>query len=192
MRPLIVITILTALTAGADGADRWQRALDRGEILVHARDGGEVVVKAVINAAPRKVWALVSRCDRYPGTMPRITAARELSRQKGRVVCRVTVDMPFPYSDLTATTRVIHRESTDRFSRRWKLMHGDYKVNRGSWELSPYRGDAGRTLVIYKVRAVPKAWIPDWIRRKAQKASLPKMIRQLRKLSAQRSLRAKS
>lgn len=186
MRSTIVIALLILSVGPASGAaDRWSRALSRGEILVDGR-ADEVVVKAVVDAPPQRVWDLVSRCGRYTRTMERIKAARELSRDAGRVVCRVTVDMPFPYADLTATTRAIHSEDPghQRFSRRWDQIQGDYKVNRGSWELRPFNGDRGRTLVIYRVEAVPKAWVPDWIRQKAQRRSLPQMIKKLRRLAA--------
>jgi ribosome-associated toxin RatA of RatAB toxin-antitoxin module len=194
MRPgsIFLLTMLLSPAAAAEG--RWSRALDRGEILVYSRTpaGGsapEVVVKAVIDAPPQKVWDLVSRCGSYERTMPRIKAARELSRRDNRVVCRVTVDMPFPYSDLTATTRVIHEVHPRGrgFSRRWELVSGDYRVNRGSWVLRPFKGDPRRTYVVYRAQAVPKAWIPGWIRRTAQKRSLPEMIRRLRRLSRGRA-----
>lgn len=184
----LVVTTLIAAPAAAEG--RWSQALDRGEILVYSRAPSkgstpEVVVKAVIDAPPQRVWDLVSRCGSYVRTMPRIKAAHELSRKENRVVCRVTVDMPFPYSDLTATTRVTHRTYPRGrgFSRRWELVKGDYRVNRGSWELRPFKGDPRRTFVVYRAQAVPKAWIPGWIRRTAQKRSLPEMIRRLRRLT---------
>jgi ribosome-associated toxin RatA of RatAB toxin-antitoxin module len=189
-RTLLLIALIAMPTPAARAADSWQQALDRGEILVYSESpkadaAAEVVVKAVIDTAPSRVWDLVSRCGRYAGTMPRINAARELSRKGSQVTCRVTVDMPFPYSDLTSTTRVVHDEqrAQERFSRRWELIDGDYKVNRGSWSLAPFRGDRTRTLVIYRAQALPKAWIPDWVRRAAQRRSLPKMIQRIRELT---------
>jgi len=179
----VTLASLLLLAGPAMARDRWQRSLDRGEILVYTRSaarGPEVVVKAVIDAAPERVWRLVSQCNHYRQTMLRIKAAREISRRDSEVICRVTVDMPFPYSDLTATTRAIHRAGPEQYSRRWELINGDYKVNRGSWVLTPYRGDRRRTLVVYRAQAVPKAWVPDWIRRKAQQSSLPDLIRHLR------------
>lgn len=182
----LLVLLAALLPAPIARADAWQQALDRGEILVYtqqrANAAPEVVVKAVVEAAPQQVWKLVSDCGRYPRTMLRIKAARELRRRGEEVVCRVTVDMPFPYADLTATTRAVHRGSGHRFSRRWELIDGDYRVNRGSWVLGPFGGDPRRTLVVYRVQAEPKVWIPDWIRRKAQSRSLPEMIRRIRSL----------
>jgi ribosome-associated toxin RatA of RatAB toxin-antitoxin module len=180
---------LLALSPSARGGSppKEEDALDRGEILVtsHPVAGSAPLVemKAVIEAPPSKVWAVVSQCARYPKTMPRIKAAEQLSAKGKEVICRVTVDMPFPYSDLTATTRAIHEVGDGRYSRRWELISGDYRVNRGSWQLTTFRGSPGRTLAVYRVQALPKVWIPGWIRDKAQRSSLPDMMRSLRRFS---------
>ena len=179
--PILALSLLATAPARADD---WQRKLDAGEILVYpGRAESELVLKAVIDAPPRRVWELVSRCDRYPQTMARVKAARMISRKGQEVICEVTVDMPIPFSDLTAVTRAIHEERGDHFARRWQLLRGDYKVNRGSWELAPFAGQTGRTLVVYHVHAVPNVSVPRWIRDAAQRRSLPDMIRKLRKLA---------
>jgi hypothetical protein len=175
--------VLTPATASADDeADR----LDKGEVVVTTRvvkgsDTPETIGKAVIDAPPVKVWNIINRCADYVRTMPRIKASQELSRQGSKVVCRVTVEMPAPYSDLTSTSEAAHTESPPRYSRVWRMLSGDYKVNSGSWVLTPYKGDARRTLAVYQVQAEPKAWVPAWIRKKAQQRSLPEMMERLRK-----------
>ena len=184
-RSLLVVTVAvfplaTLALAAEPDVDR----LARGEILVTSRPASgvaEVIVRAVIETPPRRVWDVVSQCGRYVQTMTRIKAARELSRKGGQVICKVTVDMPFPYPDLTAVTRGTHVEAPgQRFSRRWDLIEGDYKLNRGSWELEPFRGDARRTLATYRIQALPRPWIPAWIRERGQRQSLPDMIRKIR------------
>ena len=103
------IAALLVLTAPAPAsATNWIAKLDRGEIIVYSRivknsSTQEVVVKAVLEAAPVKVWRLVSRCNDFTWTMPRIKKSRQISRKGNRIVCTTTVDMPFPYKDLTAT-----------------------------------------------------------------------------------------
>lgn len=186
MRALLptVLLSLSLLAPTPLRAEDWHGRLDGGEILVYPGAAeSELVLKAVINAPPRRVWELVSRCDRYSQTMARVKAARMISRKGPEVICEVTVDMPIPFSDLTAVTRAIHEERGGRFARRWQLLRGDYKVNRGSWELAPFAGNAQRTLVVYHVHAVPNVSVPRWIRDAAQRRSLPDMIKKLRKLA---------
>ena len=180
---LLLLVAAFALASPARAADPDLDRLGRGEILIATRPApgvAEVMLRAVIEAPPRRVWDVVSQCGRYTQTMNRIKAARELSRKGGQVICKVTVDMPFPYPDLTAVTRGTHVEAGQRFSRRWDLIEGDYRVNRGSWELEPFRGDARRTLATYRIQALPRPWIPGWLRERAQRQSLPEMLRKIR------------
>ena len=177
---------LLVLASAPAAADDEEARLAKGEVVISTRavkgnDTPEYTTKAVIDAPPARVWHIISRCGDYARTMPRIKAARELSRQGGKVVCQVTIEMPVPYSNLTATTDVTHTESAQRYSRVWKLISGDYKINNGSWVLTPFKGDARRTLAVYRVHAEPKAWVPAWIRKKAQQKTLPEMMERLRR-----------
>ena len=182
-----ILLLATLIWPSALLAKDWEAAFDRGEILVYEEkltysDTPMMVLKAVINAPPEKVWAIISRCANYTRTMQRIKASKELSRNGGNVVCQVTVDMPFPYTDLTGTTKIVHSTGNGKWSRRWKKWKGDYKHNSGSWLLTYFRGDKGRTMVVYKAHGVPKVWVPGWIRTMAQKKTMPQMIKKLRKL----------
>lgn len=167
-----------------------QTALDRGEILVSERklkkyEVPEVVVKAVIKAPPDKVWDVVSHCGRYYRTMPRIKRSEEVYRQGNIVKCKVTVDVPFPYSDTTALTRCVHKIDKEKGSylRTWSLIKGDYKLNQGSWKLTRYKGKPDQTYAVYRAIAQPNAYVPGWIKSMAQKSSLPKMVERIRSLT---------
>lgn len=172
--------------AQAKRGDRWDAALDRGEVLVHSRAAKgcaeqELVLKAVIDAPPERVWRLVERCGRYKDVMPRVVASAELPRRGGRVRCKLVVDVPFPYSDMSSITLGIHEVGQGRWSRRWELESGDYEQNSGSWLLTRFRDAPGRTLVVYRCCVKPKAWIPGWIRSMGQKRTLPEMITRMRR-----------
>jgi ribosome-associated toxin RatA of RatAB toxin-antitoxin module len=182
-RWLPALLVLVAVPAAA--ADDEETRLAKGEVVITTRavkgsETPETTGKAVIDAPPAKVWSIVSRCADYHRTMPRIKASKEVSRNGGKIVCEVTIIMPAPYSNLTATTDVTHVEAAPKFTRSWKLISGDYKINQGSWVLTPYKNDPKRTLAIYTVLAEPKVYIPGWIRKAAQKKSLPEMMERLR------------
>ncbi len=183
------IAALLVLTAPAPAsATNWIAKLDRGEIIVYSRivknsSTQEVVVKAVLEAAPVKVWRLVSRCNDFTWTMPRIKKSRQISRKGNRIVCTTTVDMPFPYKDLTATIVAVHTLRKGYWARRWDLIRGDYTKYQGSWVVTHFKGHKSRALLVYRAHVKPKAYIPDWIRRAAQKRSLPEMIKRFRKLA---------
>ena len=165
-----------------DGLD----AYDRGHISVKSyevkgSDAPKIVVKAVINAPIEKVWDVVSDCRHYKQRFDRIESSRLVKTQGNQHFCEVEIDMPFPLSNLKATTKAIHTESPDAKARRWTLVKGDYKTNTGSWELTKFRGGAQRTFAVYTIHADPNTSVPDWVRTKAQKSALPDMIKRLQK-----------
>lgn len=165
-----------------------QNDLDRGEIRVETSEVAgssvpRITVTGVIDASPAEVWAIVSDCNRYVGRMPRIEAAREVSRSGSTVICEVTVGLPFPMSDLTARTTATHTVGPPQWKREWTMIEGDYKTNDGSWILTPFQGDGNRTLAVYSVHAEPKSRVPNSIRRRAQENSMPGIIERLRELT---------
>lgn len=183
----LVAVLVMAAPAAAEATD-WMAKLGRGEIIVYSRvvrnsSTREVVVKAVIDAPPHKVWPLISRCNDFTRTMPRIKKSKEISRKGNVIICSTTVDMPFPYSDLTATIRAVHTLRKGYWKRRWDYIRGDYLKYEGSWVLTHFKGSLTRTMLVYRAHAKPKAWVPDWIRRLAQKRSLPNMIKKFRRLA---------
>lgn len=165
-----------------------QERLAGGEILVTTEDvsGSEVpriTVVGVVNAAPERIWAIVSDCNTYKQNLPRIDSARLLRREGSNYYCEVTVDLPFPMSNLTAQTRATHTVGPPEWKREWTLLSGDYQRNDGAWILRPFQGDSSRTLVTYIVHAEPNNRVPNAVRRRAQESSMPGVIERLRELT---------
>lgn len=197
-RAVIVVVVLGALGAGAwmfmepgppkpaPVGDALDAALEGGEIIVESEpvEGTttpRLHVRAVVEAPPEKVWAILEDCSRYEETMVRVEAADELSRDGNVVTCRTTVDMPFPLSDLTATTRAVHTVVPgERWAREWELVEGDYARNSGSWVLTPFKGNASRTFVDYHILVEPNTSVPDSVRIAAQQKAMPDLIEKLR------------
>lgn len=184
-RFLISITFFIAAGLSWSVGFAQEARLDKGEIIVATEavkgsDIPRIIVKGVVEAPPEKVWKIIEDCQNYDKTMPRIESSKRVSVKGQEVTCRVEIDLPFPLSNLTATTLGIHTEQTDRFSRKWSLVEGDYKFNSGSWVLTWFKGNPNRTMVVYTVHAEPKNVVPDWVREKAQKSSMPGVIERLR------------
>ena len=183
-----VVFLLMCLLPAASFAQSSE-ALDRGEIFVTSEDvaGFEfprLVVTAVINAPPEKVFEIVGNCDRFTERMPRVKQSKVLKRSPLSHTCQVTVGVPFPMSDLVAITVDSRKLGPDQWYRKWKLAEGvetSYHHNVGGFFLRPFKGDANRTLVRYEIHAIPKGAVPDFVRKSAQKKSLPGMIERIRK-----------
>ena len=148
----------------------------------------KVVADAVIDAAPAKLWAILSRCAGYAGTLPSISASKELSRSGSlsagneKVRCEMTVDLPWPLDDLTSISIARHRRlPKGGFERSWKLESGDYDYIDGSWRLEP-RAGGSKTYARYTLLVQPKTRLPDFLKRAAQNRSIPKLFRVLRTL----------
>jgi ribosome-associated toxin RatA of RatAB toxin-antitoxin module len=173
---------LAALLPGAAAGDPDLPQKGQVEIKSQAVPGSStprIVARAVMDLPPKKVWAIVSDCAHYKDHLPRIVAS-ELVKKEGNVhTCKVTVSMPFPFSDLTGVTAAVHEESDAGMSRRWKLVSGDYKYNEGSWEVRPLDKGAS-SLVVYTIHAEPNTSVPDWIREAAQKKTLPELFERVK------------
>lgn len=158
----------------------------RGEALVHTEPvpGSStpcIVVRAVFEHPAETIWKLIDQSARYFEFMPRVKTSAELSRDGANIRTRMTVDMPFPLKNLTATTRAVHTvEPGVRYVRAWKLEEGDYHVNEGSWTLSPIEGEPGRCYAYYRVHVIPKIPIPKAIQSAVQEKAMPKLIEALR------------
>jgi len=163
-----------------------QARLARGEVIVTtepvAGSGApKIIVRAVIDAAPEQVWDLIDKSALYMRFMPRIKKSEELTRDGDDVRTRITVDMPFPLKNLTATTQARHTvEPGVRWVRAWQLESGDYRFNEGSWTLTPFDGEAGRTFALYQIRVLPKMPIPKRIQSAVQEKAMPGMIEAVR------------
>jgi ribosome-associated toxin RatA of RatAB toxin-antitoxin module len=187
--------LLSSAAAGGASAqelsDTDRERLEAGEVLAEARtleEEGAVAarVRAVIAAAPAKVWEHVAACDKYSEFMPRLSESRIVEQEGERVVCHLRIDMPFPLGALWSESEGRHRAlSGGRFERRWKLLRGTYKRNEGHWRLGPWGEDATRTLVTYQVVVAPDKAIPQSILREGQRRSLPELIEALRRRVAE-------
>lgn len=165
---------------------RTLERLTRGEVIVTTEPVAgsstpRLIVHAVIDAPTDRLWDLIDRSALYSRFMPRVKKSEELSRSGDDVRTRVTVDMPFPLRNLTATTQARHTvEPGVRYERAWRLESGDYKLNEGSWTLTPLADDAGRTFVHYQLHVIPKVPIPKVIQSAVQERAMPGLIDALR------------
>lgn len=167
-------------------ADELSDRLERREVVVEitkikGRSAPAVKATALFAAPVEKLWKIIDHCADYHTTMLRIAKSEELSREGSRVRCRVTIEMPFPLANVTTETVAVHTVVPGKLAeRRWKQAEGDFRVNTGSWTLTPY-GDGKRTLAVYQVRAEPKVEVPAALRDAAQRKTLPQLFEHLRK-----------
>ncbi|MFT3770101.1 MAG: SRPBCC family protein [Minicystis sp.] len=177
---LLMVSVAAPVSAlGEDGPK-----VDLKTFPVPGSDTPKIVMSATLDVPPKKVWAIINDCSRYKERMPRIAAAKLLKKEGNTFTCEVTVEMPFPLSNLTAVTEAVHEESDKGMARRWKLVRGDYKSNTGSWEIKPADPEGKTSFVVYTVHAEPNTVVPAAIREAAQKSALPDLMKRVRNEAA--------
>jgi ribosome-associated toxin RatA of RatAB toxin-antitoxin module len=177
---LLALGVLAPGAAVADGDPK----VDIKTFAVPGSDTPKVVATATLDVPPKKLWAIISDCEHYKGRMPRVVASKLLKKEGNVHTCEVTIEMPFPLSNLTAVTESVHEESDKGMARRWKLVRGDYKTNTGSWEIKPADASGTSSIVTYTVHAEPNTIVPAAIREAAQKKTLPEMFAKVRNEAA--------
>ncbi|MFO0749687.1 MAG: SRPBCC family protein [Myxococcota bacterium] len=160
--------------------------LERGEVRVHAEPVAgsrwpRLVTRAILAAPAEAAWALVADVERWAEYMPRVREARPLPPDGATLRTRMTLAMPFPLPDLTAVVRALHYiEPGVRYAREWTLESGDYTANDGSWVLVPHAGDAGRSLLTYRIHAAPTMPLPRFVQVAAQERAMPGLVAAMR------------
>ncbi len=182
----VFLFLLVLGTANASAKSTFHERLTAGEIIVETKnvkgsDIPQAIVTAVIDAPPADVWALISDCSKYKTNMIRVVEAREISRKGNDVTCEVTTGMPFPFSNLRAKTLAKHTVGPPVWSREWNLIEGDFVSNTGGWRIQAFDLEGTKSLVVYTVHAVPDMMVPDSLIRKAQRDTLPDLMKHLRK-----------
>jgi len=190
---------LLVLLAGA-GEPAWQQVTRDDGITVQARtpEGGavsEVKATALVDAPPHDVWRVIRDYTNYTKTMPYTDESRVLaSEQDGKVIvfyCLVNA----PLVDKRDFIIRIRDESD------WKEGKGflktawtvttegapaeregvvRVKLNNGYWLLEP-REEGKKTFVTYYLYTDPGGSLPKWIADKANKTSVPDVLRAVRK-----------
>ncbi|HZI02382.1 MAG TPA: START domain-containing protein, partial [Archangium sp.] len=178
----------------------WQQvARDDGiSVLARTPEGGsvsEVKATTLVDAPPHEVWRVIRDYTNYTKTMPYTQESRVLaSEQEGKVTvfyCLVNA----PLVDKRDFIIRIRDESD------WKDGQGflksawtvttdgapavrdgvvRVKLNNGYWLLEP-REEGKKTFVTYYLYTDPGGSLPKWIADKANKTSVPDVLRAVRK-----------
>jgi len=198
MSLLPALSLLVVLTGTGEPA--WQQvARDDGiSVLARTPEGGsvsEVKATTLVDAPPHDVWRVIRDYTNYTKTMPYTQESRVLaSEQDGKVTvfyCLVNAPLVdkrdfiiriqdesdwkegkgFLKTAWTAATEGVppEREGVVRV-----------KLNTGYWLLEP-REEGKKTFVTYYLYTDPGGSLPKWIADKANKTSVPDVLRAVRK-----------
>lgn len=88
-------------------------------------------------------------------------------------------NLPWPLKDRYYILKMIRKPEDYAFY--WTLYAGNTKVNKGSWELMPFKGSRRKTLAVYTLLTDPGVSVSPGLMRIAIKIALPGTIKAVRK-----------
>jgi len=141
----------------------------------------------LIDAPPEQVWPVLRDCGDYQEFLPGVERSELSSRDGDVAVCDTFIDLPFPLSGLHSVTRVRERALYGGFERSWTLIRGSYRRNDGSWRLLRWGSEQDQTLAVYELDMDPDTIVPDFLLRRAQASTVPRVFDAIRERVASRS-----
>ena len=195
---LPTLSVLVLLSGANEGA--WKQVARDDGISVLARTperGGAAEVKAttVMDAPAEAVWRVVRDYVNYPKVMPYTEESRVLATQEGGKAMTVYCLINAPLVDKRDFIIRVLDESDWKggqgfMKASWKETTEDapaerdgvvrVTLNQGYWLLEPREGGK-KTLVTYHVLTDPGGSLPGWVADKANKSSVPDVLRAVRK-----------
>lgn len=196
---LLPVLSLLALLAGADEPAWRQVARDDGiSVLARTPEGGtvsEVKATALVDAPPHDVWRVIRDYTNYTKTMPYTEESRVLaSEQDGKVTLfHCVVNAPLVDKRdfiIRIQDESDWKEGTGFLKTAWTAATEGapperegvvrVKLNTGYWLLEP-REEGKKTFVTYYLYTDPGGSVPKWIADRANKTSVPDVLRAVRK-----------
>lgn len=155
--------------------------------LVEMEAGGltEVVAIAILNAAPERLFEVVTDNEKFPEFMPYVKASRVERLADGSLINHQELGLPFPISNRNYSVRISNSVKGVGEARVWESAwsyiqgSGNIKESRGAWVLT--EASRGNTLLLYRVFTDPGGLIPHWAYNLATRQSLPDLIDSVRR-----------
>jgi uncharacterized protein YndB with AHSA1/START domain len=156
--------------------------LGDGAVLVDGDVGsdrpGDVRAAVQVHAPPERVFRTLTDCTEALRFVPHLRhcAVLETAPDNSWQVVEQQIDygwfMPHAY--------YVFRAEYERFTGiRFSNVRGDFRENRGMWEFQP-GADGESTIVTYRLRLVPRFFVPRWLMRSTLRRDLPELMKGLR------------
>jgi ribosome-associated toxin RatA of RatAB toxin-antitoxin module len=187
VRAMLVILLLGTSVAGAGEwlfSDAELQQLAAGEVLVSASvagSGSDIQGAVQIQAPPETIFRVMTDCAQALEYVPHLEhcAVLDSAEDGSWQVFEQRID----YSWLLPPAHYVFRADYEPYTRiRTHHIRGDFRENRGVWELHP-TPDGASTIVTYQAHVVPQFFVPRWMLRSALRRDLPEMLRRLRERS---------
>jgi hypothetical protein len=112
----------------------------------------------VVAAPPERVWKAVTNYDHFSEIFPHISSSKGVRDSDGR--WHLTGEVRSIVSRWPIDVHIRHEESAGKFVAAWDEPHDAWKVNRGSWVVTPHGSD--QTLLEYNLDVTVSPF-PDFV-----------------------------
>src|SRR5262245_45303307 len=140
--------------------------LGEGSVLVAAdvasdRSTGDIRAAVQIRAPAERIFRALTECSEvlaYAPHLERCAVLETAPDDSWRVV-----EHHVHYGWFMPDAYYVIRAEYERYTRiRFENVRGDFRENRGEWELQP--ADEGKAVIVsYRVHVVPRFYVPKWI-----------------------------
>lgn len=166
--PTILIGVVLALLIWAtirgtltDSGPRNPSSVADGVVtqLLRTTEGRKQIRAAlIVNALPERVWKVVTDYDHFSEIFPNIGTSKGVREPDAR--WHLTGEVHSIVGRWPMDLHVRHEESPARSVASWDEPHGAWKVNRGSWVVTPH--GASQTLLEYNLEITVSPF-PDFV-----------------------------
>jgi uncharacterized protein YndB with AHSA1/START domain len=149
--------------------------------LIRNTDGRKQIrAVIIIKAPPERVWNVLTNYDRFSEVFPNISASKGVRDPDGR--WHVTGEVRSIVGRWPMDVHVRHDESPSKFTASWDEPYGAWKVNRGSWVVTPH--GSGETLLEYNLDLSVSPF-PDFVVRAVLLEQLKPVVKAVAKRAEQ-------
>jgi ribosome-associated toxin RatA of RatAB toxin-antitoxin module len=157
--PLILLTLLIVIGVGFFVRGTWPDDVEKNPASVadwtvtqlYRKPNSNVVIRCavVVDAAPKKVWAVVTDYNSQGDFVPYVSKVVGAKRKDGRIqidgVASSQLWGDWPYESVVTNTEA---PDQGQYLSTWNAVDTDiFKVSRGSWQITPH-GDKAALLVL--------------------------------------------
>jgi uncharacterized protein YndB with AHSA1/START domain len=148
-----------------------------GEVSAE-RETGDIRAAVQIHASAERVFRTLTDCDEALRFVPHLRHCAVLDAAPDN--SWQIVEQQIDYGWYAPRAYYVFRADYERFARiHFSNVRGDFRENRGTWEFRP-TADGNDTIVTYRVRLVPRFYVPRWVMRMTLKRDLPELMKGLR------------
>jgi hypothetical protein len=129
----------------------------------------------VIKGSTAACLAVISDFEHYPDYMPNVHFAKYVGKKDSCDLYNFVFRIAWKSIRYCNSFRQNPRKGGG-CTITWTYVGGDLKENSGSWDIAPFSGQAGFTIVHYRIYIDVGMFVPGWIRDHLMAKSIPKMI----------------